>query len=347
MKKIGNLIEIDGAVYAVQNKEEIEHKLHSIEYSVLFIEDPFGDDPEAWDPQITPGKIYDISRVEYDDDGDLNWLTVWPNEDGLDENYYNLYDDSFVIVSQEDEERPAIIEFMIFNRLSEIDKLTKVLENSFTSYHQRELVKLIINGLKAQIELLERRLERVKWQKVGNYALTTVPYRESEKTLPAGSLVKIDWFYYQDDMYWWSCLPLDGQTTFMVNPFHLEPVGEGDQERIADYRKKQALILAERINDREREDACERDPDLSLFKEGQINRIELDIERWEYDSTLGIKVGPYLYEYFDADKNGMLSFLITLEQHVTSERVRKNIEKVKVEIQALQDHTEEDVARTN
>lgn len=334
--KVGNLIELNGAVYCINDKKDIEQKLHSIEYSVLFLESP----EEVYN-QITPGKLYDIRRVEYDDDGDVNWLTVWPNEDGLDENYYDLYDDSFVVVSQIYDDRPDMIEFMIFNRQSEVDRLTKELKE-IHSCQQRELVELTIEGLKAQIGLLEKRLERAKWQKPGAYARTTVAYEDSDIELPAGSLVKIIGYdYFTNESVQFKCLILDRADEIehwrdiediKINSDHLEPVGSEDQEGIEEYRKSIAIKLSEKIYKRETSD----DEDFKQLSKSELSQIEIDRE-YELITCIDIGRFPYDIEYTEADKEGMISFLNTLKQHAKSEVFRKNIEKAIEEVQGLHD----------
>jgi len=157
MKKMGNLIELNGKVFCIREKKEIEQNPHSMEYSVIFFELP-----EVDYTRITPGKVYDIRQVVCDDDGDIFWFTIWTDDgDGLSEEYHDIDGDSFVIVSQVYDDRHDTLEFMIYNRLSEVDLLTKEIKETRNCEH-RELVELTIENLKAQIELLEKRLEKVQ-----------------------------------------------------------------------------------------------------------------------------------------------------------------------------------------
>ncbi|ETK25821.1 hypothetical protein ERIC1_2c00090 [Paenibacillus larvae subsp. larvae DSM 25719] len=316
MKKLGNLIEINGVVYRKYNKEEVKPQNWD---TVLFEEAP----QEA----ITPGKLYDIEYFEYPDpeEGDIVAEII---DDGGDD--YDVSQDEFFCVSGASITDPEVIRFMISNRKEQIGAL-KWRAERFATYP--EVTDLMMSSLEEQIKALQKRLERTKWLKEGAYARTTAPHNnDTKKVLPAGSLVKIRWKLYASAALEWICLSLEDGEPFTVGDEHLEPVGAEADESIDHYRRWSALKLAEKINSN---------------NSGVVDSVILDTETPDGESTLCVSTDPFYGDYCEANKEGMISFLTTVKQHVTCDRVRKNIDKVVEEIQALQDHTEEDVVRTN
>ncbi|MDT2260663.1 hypothetical protein P7H06_15695 [Paenibacillus larvae] len=87
-----------------------------------------------------------------------------------------------------DDKYLGALEFMIFQQVQcEIDRIVKEMDEIY-DYQRRSVLQLTIEGLKAQINYLEKRLERARWQKVGAYARTTVEYEDSDVKLPAGTV---------------------------------------------------------------------------------------------------------------------------------------------------------------
>ncbi|QHZ51209.1 hypothetical protein [Paenibacillus larvae] len=328
--KVGELIELgDGAVYEVLDKEMVEQEIENLDSFWMIVDD-------------NPEKAYSIYSVEFDDEGNLDYFSVYG------EDFYDIYDDSLTFLAKLDDKDPGVQEFMIFNRQREIDRISKELDEIY--YHQRRgLLKLMIKGLEAQIEYLKKVLERNRWQKVGAYARTTVEYEDSDIKLPAGSIVKLKYYRdytckdndgFHDGPERWDCYILDRADEFEhwrdvkkieFNSDHLEPVGIDDQERIEEYRSKIARKFLDEIYKIE----TSQNKRFERFSKEERSQIKIGTE---WVSSTYLSVGPYRYdlEYYEADRKGMIEFLKTLARHASDETHKTNIGKALEEAQDVE-----------
>lgn len=328
--KVGELIELgDGAVYKVLDKEMVKQEIKNLDSFWMILDD-------------NPEKAYSIYSVEFDDEGNLDYFSLYG------EDFYDLYDERITFVMKLDDKYPGALEFMIFNRQCEIDRIVKEMDEIY-DYQRRSVLQLTIEGLKAQINYLEKRLERARWQKVGAYARTTVEYEDSDVKLPAGSTVKLNSYTdytckgsdgFHDGPERWDCYILDRADEFEhwrdvkkieFNSDHLEPVGIDDQERIEEYRNVIANKFLEILSKIETSKA-ER---FERFSKEERCKIKIGTE---WGSSVYLSGGPYRYdlEYFEADKKGMIEFLKALARNASEETHKKSIEKALEEAQDIE-----------
>ncbi|ARF67201.1 hypothetical protein B7C51_04315 [Paenibacillus larvae subsp. pulvifaciens] len=125
--KVGELIELgDGAVYKVLDKEMVKQEIKNLDSFWMILDE-------------NPEKAYSIYSVEFDDEGNFDYFSVYG------EDFYDIDDNSFVIVSKLDDKDPVVQEFMISNRQREVDRIAKEMDEIYDC-QSRGSLKLMIKG---------------------------------------------------------------------------------------------------------------------------------------------------------------------------------------------------------